>query len=252
MTSSAIFALISTLVVSLTAFIGILLLLLKTNYIQKILNVLVAFSVGTLMGNAFFHLIPESYFHISSPHTVSWSIIVGFLIFFVLEQLIHTLSAHTVKEEQKATYGYLSLYADGIHNFMDGMLIGAAWMFSPELGWVTTITVLFHEIPQEISDFGILIKAGFTKRKALLFNFLAALTAILGTLLSIWLGNTTQAFSTHILPIIAGGFIYLSATSLLPELLKETNKKRIVIYLLSMLLGLGMMFYFSIMGGHQH
>ena len=157
-------ALISTLVVSAISLIGVSLFALKSEKLQKILLLLMSFSVGALLGNAFFHLVPESYFHIESPKLTSWLILGGFMFFFLVEQLLHTHQVSNPATVFKIKpYGYLSLYADGIHNFTDGILIGAAWMFSPELGLATTITVILHEIPQEISDFGILLKAGFSK-----------------------------------------------------------------------------------------
>ncbi len=247
------YALISTIIVSTISLIGVSLFALKSEKLQRILLLLVSFSVGALLGNAFFHLVPESYFHISSAKMTSWLIIGGFMLFFLVDQLLHTHQNGKVTDSSKVKpYGYLSLYADGIHNFTDGILIGAAWMFSPELGLATTITVILHEIPQEISDFGILLKAGFTKRKALLYNFIVATAAVLGTVLALWLGHEVEHFSIYILPVAAGGFIYLAATSLLPEVLKNTKKGNWLIYILFVLLGLGLMYYFSLHGSHQH
>ena len=247
------YALLSTLVVSAISLIGVSLFALKSDKLQKILLLLVCFSVGALLGNAFFHLIPESYFHLESPKLTSWLILGGFMLFFVVEQLLHTHQASNAAVSYKIKpYGYLSLYADGIHNFTDGILIGAAWMFSPELGLATTITVILHEIPQEISDFGILLKAGFSKRKALFYNFLVATSAILGTLLALWFGHEIEHFSIYVLPLAAGGFIYLAATSLLPEVLKNTKKGSWIVYSVFVMLGLGLMYYFSLSGGHQH
>lgn len=160
------YALVSTFVVSAISLIGVSLFALKSDKLQKILLLLVSFSVGALLGNSFFHLIPESYFHIENAKMTSWLILGGFMLFFIIEQLLHTHQTDHLTDSTKVKpYGYLSLYADGIHNFTDGILIGAAWMFSPELGLATTITVILHEIPQEISDFGILLKAGFSKKK---------------------------------------------------------------------------------------
>ena len=246
-------ALISTLVVSAISLIGVSLFALKSEKLQKILLLLMSFSVGALLGNAFFHLVPESYFHIESPKLTSWLILGGFMFFFLVEQLLHTHQVSNPATVFKIKpYGYLSLYADGIHNFTDGILIGAAWMFSPELGLATTITVILHEIPQEISDFGILLKAGFSKKKALFYNFLVATAAILGTLLALWFGHEIEHFSIYVLPVAAGGFIYLAATSLLPELLRNTRKGSWAFYSVFVLLGLGLMYFFSLSGGHQH
>ncbi len=247
------YALVSTFVVSAISLIGVSLFALKSDKLQKILLLLVSFSVGALLGNSFFHLIPESYFHIENAKMTSWLILGGFMLFFIIEQLLHTHQTDHLTDSTKVKpYGYLSLYADGIHNFTDGILIGAAWMFSPELGLATTITVILHEIPQEISDFGILLKAGFSKKKAILYNFIVATTAILGTILALWLGHEVEHFSIYVLPVAAGGFVYLASTSLLPEVLRNTKKGNWIYYSFFVLMGLGLMYYFSLSGGHQH
>lgn len=244
------YALLSTLIVSLLSFIGAFLFLIKTSSLHRVLVLLICFSVGALLGNAFFHLIPESYFHIGSAHLASWLILAGFLIFFITDQVLHThANGNTAKIKP---YGYLSLYADGIHNFIDGILIGAAWMFMPELGLATTFAIVLHEIPQEISDIGILLRAGFSKKKALFFNFATACTAILGTIVALWLGHQIAHFSIYVLPVAAGGFVYLAAGSLLPEVLKETTERRFWMHLLFVLLGLALMYYLSLHNGHHH
>lgn len=248
-----VYALLSTLLVSMLSFIGVFLFLIKAHALQRVLTLLISFSVGALLGNAFFHLVPESYFHIPSAHLASWLILAGFLVFFITDQLLHS---HANNSNNSSTaikpYGYLSLYADGIHNFTDGILIGAAWLFMPELGLATTLAIIMHEIPQEISDIGILIRAGFSKRKALFFNFLSACTAILGTVVTLWVGHRIGHFSTYVLPVAAGGFIYLAAGSLLPEILKETTKRNLWLHLAVILSGLGLMYFLSLHGGHHH
>ena len=247
-----IYALLSTLIVSLIALIGVVFFAIRYERLQKILILLMSFSVGAMLGNAFFHLIPESYEHIESAHITSWLIIAGFAIFFLIDQLLHV---HTPAESETSVvkpYGYLSLYADGIHNFVDGVLIGAAWLFSPEVGLATTISVVFHEVPQEISDFGILLKAGFSKKRALINNFIVAVTAILGTLLALWFGHEMEHFSEYVLPVAAGGFIYLGASSLLPEVIKNSTKRSWPLYFAVVLLGLVLMYLFMEHGGHQH
>lgn len=248
------YAILSTLAVSAISLIGIALFAVKSNQLQKALLLLISFSVGAMLGNSFFYLIPESYSHIESFRTTSWLIVGGFMMFFLIEQLLHKHQSEpdSTHNARPKPYGYLSLYADGIHNFTDGVLIGAAWIFSPELGAATTLTVMLHEIPQEISDFGILLKAGFSKNRALLYNFLAASTAILGTLIALWLGSRVERFSMYILPLAAGGFVYLAAINLLPEVLKQTTKKSWLIHSLFILLGVALMYYFSLHGTHQH
>lgn len=248
------YALLSTSIVSAISLVGIALFALKSEKLQRVLLLLVSFSVGTLLGNAFFHLIPESYFHIEPTQWAAWLILGGFLLFFMIEQLLHSHHAQqpdTTLPKAKP-YGYLSLYADGIHNFTDGILIGAAWLFSAELGLATTVAVVLHELPQEISDFGILLRAGFSRKKALIYNLMSASSAVFGTLIALWLGHTMERFAIYVLPVAAGGFIYLAAASLLPEMLKSAQKRRLFYYVICILLGIGMMYYFSLHGGHQH
>lgn len=246
---NALYAILSACFVSALSFVGVFLLYFKSNKLSRILNLLICFAIGTLLGNAFFQLVPESYFHMESPGTTSWLILGGFFVFFVMEQLLHI--RHGNKKTIKP-YGYLSLYADGIHNFVDGILIGATWMFSPELGLATTLGIILHEIPQEISDFGILLRAGFNKRKALLFNFISACTAILGTVITLWIGVKFSQFSIYMLPIAAGGFIYLATGCLIPEILRDTTKKNLVVNIVFILLGLGFIYYIGLQNGHNH
>lgn len=247
------YALISTVVVSLISLLGVFLLSLKSHKLNRVLIVLICFSAGAMLGNAFFHLLPESYGHIHPSHLTAWLAIGGFFVFFVMEKLLHSHHASDEHHVRKvASYGYMSLYVDSLHNFTDGILIGAAWMVNPEVGLATTLAVILHEIPQEIGDFGILIRAGFSRGKALLFNFLAACTAILGTVLTLWAGERVEHFSDYILPVAAGGFIYLSTNSLFPEIIKETTKKNYWLHILFILIGLGLMYYFSLHGGHEH
>lgn len=251
MENTWLYALISAVVVSLISFIGVFLLSFKQDKLNKVLLLLVCFAIGALFGNTFFHLLPESYQHINSAY-VAWICIGGFLVFFVLEQCLH-LHSHSKGEDQHIkNYGYLSLYADGIHNFTDGILIAIAWMVSPEIGISTTLVIVLHEIPQEIGDFGVLLQAGFSRRKALVFNFYSACAAILGVLLTLWLGEKIDHFSMYILPFAAGGFVYLAATSLLPEVLRHTNKRNFIPYILLILTGVAVMYYFSIYTEHTH
>jgi zinc and cadmium transporter len=140
--------------------------------------------------------------------------------------------------------------ADGIHNFTDGILIAAGWMAGPEIGMATTLTVILHEIPQEISDFGILVHAGFTARKALWLNFYAALAAILGTVVTLLAGSAIESLSNYVLPIAAGGFIYLAGTDLMPELNKDRSRINSLIQLAMIVAGLALIFFFS--GDHSH
>lgn len=245
-------AIASTIVVSLISITGIFFLALKTDKLQKIVFILVSIAVGALLGNVFFHLIPESFETIENKGLIAILALTGILSFFVMEKFLHWHHGHDVGhiDPHPKSYGYISLFADGIHNFTDGILIAAGWMAGPEIGMATTLTVVLHEIPQEISDFGILIHAGFTAKRALWLNFYAALTAVLGTVITLLIGSKVESLSHWVLPVAAGGFIYLAGTDLMPELNKDRSSRNSLIQLLMIIAGLALMYFVS--GGHSH
>lgn len=245
-------ALLSTTIVSLISVAGIFFLAANTQKLKKIVFILVSLAVGALLGNVFFHLLPESYKNIENSSLAGFLIAVGILVFFILEKFLNWHHSHHIDDihTHPKSYGYISLYADSLHNFTDGILIAAGWMVSPETGIATTLAIIFHELPQEISDFGILIHAGFTTKKALWYNFIAALTAVLGTVFTLLLGNRVESLATWVLPMAAGGFIYLAGTDLMPELNKDRSKRNALIQLLMIVAGLLLIFWLS--GDHSH
>jgi len=247
-------SLLSTAIVSIISITGIFFLSMKTAKLQKIVFVLVSFAVGALLGNVFFHLLPESFEVIENKTLIAVLVMSGILIFFVMEKFLHWHHGHNIGELQHhhhpKSFGYISLFADGMHNFTDGILIAAGWMASPEIGIATTLAVVLHEIPQEISDFGILIHAGFTAKKALWLNFYAALAAILGNVVTLLIGNSVESLAIWVLPIAAGGFIYLAGTDLMPELNKDRSRRNSAIQLVMIIAGLLLMYF--VMGDHSH
>ena len=242
----------STLLVSLLSFSGILFLAMRAAQLKRIIFILVSFAVGALFGNTFFILIPESFALIENRQTIGLLIVSGLVVMFILEKFIHWHHCHNVSHEHDAApLGYISLVTDSLHNFTDGVLIAAAWMASPEVGIATTLAVVVHEIPQEISDFGVLLHAGFSKRKALFLNFIAACTAILGAIITVLLGSVAEQIIVFILPFAAGGFIYLAGSDLIPELHRESSVRKSLIQLTAILAGLVLMFYISLHHDHQ-
>lgn len=213
---------LSVIIVSLVSLVGVFTLSLKEQVLRKYLFILVSLAVGALLGDAFIHLIPESFEEISDPTMVALAVIFGILIFFVLEKFLHW-HHHDLPDNSPHPLGKLVLVSDGVHNLIDGMIIGASFMISPEIGIATTLAVILHEIPQEIGDFGVLLHAGYSKSKALWLNFVSALLAIVGVLLVVVLGEATESFSLWLLPITAGGFIYIAMSDLIPELHRTTE-----------------------------
>jgi len=248
------YSIIATLAVSIISFVGILTLFLKDEILNKIVFYLVAISAGSLMGGAFLHLIPEAIENVENEHGVEnifIAVLIGFAVFFVLERVLHWHHCHKHKGDCSVhPFTYLNLIGDGLHNFIDGVVIVAAFSLSVELGVATTIGVILHEIPQEISDFGVLIYGGFTKAKALLFNFLSGITAIVGALCGFALINVAQGSMPLLIGVTAGGFIYISASDLIPELHKESKFYKSLMAFICFFIGVGLMFILKI--GHGH
>lgn len=231
-----IWILISVIIVSLIAFVGIFFFFLKEKFLNKILILLIALASGALLGGAFLHLIPESMD--LGIEKVSLFVIIGILVFFILEKFLYWRHCHKPKCSIH-TFSYTILMGDALHNFTDGLIIAAAYFINLSLGITTTIAIILHEIPQEIGDFGVLVYGGFTKRKALFYNFLSALTAILGAITGYFLANSINI--TYFLPFAAGGFIYIAATDLIPELHKKIKISESILQFIFIIIGLGLM-----------
>jgi zinc and cadmium transporter len=232
-----IYTLSSVLIVSLISLAGVVGLYFSEKKLQKILIYLVSLSAGTLLGGAFLHLIPESMEEIGEQ--TSLYVLIGFLLFFVLEKIVHWRHCHKVAcDKHPHAFSYVILAGDTVHNFIDGVVIAASFMVSVPLGISTTIAVIFHEIPQEIGDFGSLVYAGFSKAKALLFNFLSALAAMLGVILVLIVGENFSEVVLYMVPIAAGGFIYIASVDLFPEMHKTNGIKKSFKQLLVVILGI--------------
>ena len=232
----------ATILISLIAFVGIVTLAIKGKLLQKLLLVLVALSAGALMGGAFLHLIPESV-EMFQTFNIFAFVLLGFIIFFLIEKVLHWRHCHEGKCPIH-TFAYMNLVGDGVHNFVDGLIIAASFVADIHLGIITTIAVALHEIPQELGDFGVLVYGGFKKTRALLMNFATAVTAIFGGIVGFFLTGITQSTVAFLLPFTAGGFIYIAGSDLIPELHKECKINKSLTQLLFLLLGIFIMFIF--------
>jgi len=236
-------ALISVFIVSLISLIGVFTLAIKEEKLKKILLFFVSFSAGALLAGAFFHLIPEAVEEMGFGKKLSFSLIGGIVVFFVLEKFIRWRHCHIpTSENHPHPVSYMNLVGDAFHNFLDGTIIAAAYLVNPSLGLTTTLAVIFHEIPQEIGDFGVLLHGGFTKKRALFFNFLSALFAVLGCVVTFLMSNFVAGLSWLLVPFTAGGFIYIAGSDLIPELHRETSAKKSFFQLLALILGIILMF----------
>jgi len=229
-------------VVSLISLIGVFFISLKREILQKMLLFLVSFSTGALLGDAFIHLLPEAIEREGFQLVTSLAVLSGLLLFFVLEKFISWRHCHVpTSASHPHPLGVMTLVGDGVHNFIDGMVIAGSFLISHQVGITTLLAVIFHEIPQEIGDFGVLIYSGYSKSKALLSNFIIALTAFLGAILILVWGSQINGISGWLLPFTAGGFIYIAGSDLIPELHKETAPKKSLMQLAGLILGIGIM-----------
>lgn len=236
------YSLISVILVSLLSFIGVLFLAFKKEKLQKILLFLVSFAAGGLLGDAFLHLLPEAVEETGFTLEISLALLAGLLLFFILEKFISWRHCHIpTSKEHPHPLAFMNLVGDGLHNFTDGLIIAASFLTSFPLGIATSLAVVFHEIPQEIGDFGVLIHGGFSRKKALIFNLLSALTAIAGVIFTLSLGTRLTGFVELLIPFTAGGFIYIAGSDLIPELHKEIDFGKSLFQLLGLILGIGVM-----------
>lgn len=236
------YSLISVLIISLISLAGVLTLAFRRELLNKGIFFLIALALGALLGDVFIHIIPETYAKIANPTLISLLIIGGILLFFIIEKFLHwhhhTLE-HAEKHEHKT--GNMLLIGDGVHNFIDGLLVASSYLISVEVGVATTIAVILHEIPQEIGNFGVLIHSGYSVKKALVYNFLSALTAFLGAFLALTFSTAGTNFALWLLPITAGGFIYIALSDLVPELHKDERLSQSLIQILGILSGVALM-----------
>ncbi|MFX1496896.1 MAG: ZIP family metal transporter [Promethearchaeota archaeon] len=248
--------------------IGVFMISLKEATLDRFLFILVAFATGTILATALFDLIPESIHHLEELNAggagISESllfsyIIIGFVVFFIIERFIYWFHGHAHEKENQLVcyddltegtgkivqksgkiknFALLNLIGDSLHNFLDGVIIMVGFLNGVSTGLIITLAVLFHELPQEIGDFSILVYGGFTKKKALLFNFISGMIALLGGLLAYMLSEIVSIFNLFFLAFSGGGFLYIASTELMPELIKEKNLKKSIVQALIFLIGL--------------
>lgn len=212
--------LLASLAESAVSFSGGVLAFLNAENVRRFAHFAVSFAVGALLSVSLLELIPEAA-ETSSLEFVMPFVLAGIVFFFVVEKFLSWYHHHEGRAAgyEVQTYAYLVLWGDFLHNLIDGVIIALTFMTDIRLGIVTTLAVILHEIPQEVGDFGVLLHAGFSKIKALVYNFLVSLSTILGAVIAVSLRNIIpESFIPIALAVIAGNFIYLAASDLMPEL----------------------------------
>lgn len=236
------YALLSVFTISLISLIGIVTLSLKQEKLEKLLTYMISFSAGALFGDVFIHLLPEVVEEYGFGLNISIYILLGIIMSFLLEKVIHWRHCHHLTtHDHPHPFAWMNLFGDAVHNFIDGLIIGAAFIVSIPVGVATSVAVFLHEIPQEIGDFGVLVHGGFSKKKALLLNFLTALTAVVGVVVAYVLGGFVENLTAFLVPFAAGTFIYIAGSDLIPELHKETNASKSFKQLLVFIAGVAIM-----------
>ncbi len=244
------YSIISVFIVSLVSFSGILTLSIKKEKLKNFLIYFVSFSAGALLGDVFIHLLPEVIEEYSNYVSLIFIyVLAGILASFLLEKIICWRHCHLpITKNHIHQFAWMNLWGDFFHNFIDGLTIAAAFLLNIPAGIATVLAVIFHEIPQEIGDFGVLLHGGFKVKKALLLNFLTALTALLGGIVGLLLNNKIENLTLFLIPFAAGNFIYIASSDLIPELHKETKIKKGLIQIITFLLGICVMYGLLIVG----
>ena len=243
------YSLISVFVVSLISLVGLFTLSINENKLKNILIYSISFSAGALFGDVFIHLLPEIVGKTGLTPIIATFVLLGIVFSLFIEKIIHWRHCHMpVNKSHIHHFAYMNLFGDSIHNFIDGLIIGTAYLISIPVGIATTLAVIFHEIPQEIGDFGVLIHAGIKRKKALIYNFLTATTAILGALIALLLSSKINGITTLLSAFAAGSFIYIAGSDLIPELHKETELKKSALQIFTFILGIAIMYGLLIVG----
>lgn len=247
MSNPVLLTLLSVIGVSLVSLVGVALAGLSTKLLQKGLFYLVSFSTGAILGDVLLHMLPE--LAEDGNLAAAMPIVLGGIVFsFVIEKVIHWHHCHVLPGEADDHHehlhpvGYLSLIGDAIHNIVDGVLIAGSYLVSVEVGVATTVAVALHEIPQEMSDFVLLIHSGFSRKSAILWNLVSAITAILGAVLVLLARGTIIDLTAYLLPFAAGNLLYIAGSDLIPELHKHTKLREGLVQLLMMVTGMVCMY----------
>lgn len=234
----------ATFSISLCVFVAVAFLYFNDKWLPKILLSLVSLSAGALMGGAFIHLLPESFSGIGHE-TAGLIVLISFLFFLVMEKFLHWRHCH--KESCGVhSFGKINLLGDSLHNFIDGLVIAAAFITDTNIGLATTLAIALHEIPQEIGDFGVLLYAGYKKKRALILNYLVALTVVLGGIFGYLFNFLITGVMPYLLPFAAGGFLYIGASDLIPEIRKEENIRRSLLNILIFVIGILLMLFIKL------
>lgn len=257
--STLIYIIIFTVLASLLSLVGGVLLLARKKLSHRLVHGLAAFAAGSLLGVSFLDLLPEAFHYLEEmgleevEGTVFLYVLIGILIFFLLERFIHWFHHHHRDHKNEALKPVVPLivFGDGVHNFIDGVVIAATFMVDIRLGMITTLAIIAHELPQEIGDFGLLLHNGVSKMKAFIYNLLSQLTAVLGGIITFFVGGAIEGILPLMIALTSGFFIYIALSDLVPDIHSENKRGFAVMETTLLLLGIGVVYLStSLLGGH--
>lgn len=238
------------LLMSMIALVGSVTLLLKEEVLKAVLRPLVAFAAGSLIGGALFHMLPAATHELGHEVWPYVWCVAGFLTFLALEQFLHWHHSHQPDAAEDEPLIWLILIADGLHNFIGGLSVAASFLISVPVGISAWIAAAAHEVPQELGDFAVLLHGGWSKPRALLFNWLSGMTFLVGGLIAYFLSR--QVDVTFLVPFAAGNFLYIGAADLVPEIKKDERWKRSVAHFASLSAGLALLLAIRLAAPHEH
>jgi zinc and cadmium transporter len=229
----------SGLLMSAIALVGGVTLVLSERTLQRLLLPLVAFAAGSLIGGAFFHMLPVGLASDMSDVAVYGLLLAGFAAFFGLEQFLHWHHCRRADTDCKKPLTYLILIGDGLHNFLGGLAVAGTFVIDVRLGVITWLAAAAHEVPQELGDFAVLVHGGWERRRALLYNLLSALAFLVGGLVAY--AASFRLDVTFLVPFAAGNFIYIGAADLIPEVKAHADPRSNVVHFAAFALGVALM-----------
>ena len=238
------------LLMSGIALVGSLTLVLKPNTLDRILLPLVAFAAGSLIGGAFFHMIPAAVHEMGNSTALYIWLVAGFVLFLALEQFLNWHHSHSHRTGEKQPLTYLILIADALHNFIGGMFVAASFLVNFKLGVIAWLAAAAHEVPQELGDFGVLVHGGWSKTRALAYNFLSALTFLLGGVVAYAASATVDV--VFLVPFAAGNFLYIGAADLIPEIKKSHDVKTNVVHFIAFVIGIALLLAIRMTNPMEH
>lgn len=237
-------------IISLFSFAGVTTLSFTKRY-KNITQYFVSFAAGVLLASALLGVLNEA-LEEQEPFPILLTVLIGITFSFLLERFVLWFHHHHEDTHHIHPSAYLVTVGDGIHNFIDGLAIAATYLVNPAIGIATTIAVAAHEIPQEIADFSILTHSGLSIKKALILNFLSALTAIIGGIVGYFFFQSFEHALPYALAVTAGIFIYIATADLIPALHEDRSKIKPVEQAVPFVIGITLMYILSISILHSH